>query len=98
MPNIEITSEQAAALARGENITVEAPAKPLHNVVALSKGSRTSLYIWDGEVRPDGRIYATRYQWLTNFYGEAEDPVTCAPASPSWVTSTDAVVIAQVGA
>lgn len=98
MPAIHITESQAAALARGESITLDPPSTPLHNVVLFVKSTRQSVYIWDGELRADGRIVATRYQWLTDTYGdpENEDPRVVTPGS--YLSRADRVNIVQVGA
>lgn len=45
MPSIEVTAEQAAALARGENITIEAPKpEPTLSVVVTYEGGTVWLY------------------------------------------------------
>lgn len=64
MPNIQISDEQAAALARGEDITVQPPSTPLHNVVVYQTCGR-SFYVYDGERLPNDVVVATRWQKLT---------------------------------
>lgn len=59
MPTIEVTAEQAAALARGENITI----KPTRYVLAICTNTGGVFLIHNPTQRPDG-TYHGRYNTL----------------------------------
>lgn len=106
MPNITIpvSDDQAAALARGESITIStAPeARPIHNMLAVTGKSVT--FIWDGAVI-GGKIYAYRYQRLIDIFGnEATGNEVCVRPHREWErdgncwSSSPLTKLIQVGA
>lgn len=69
MPTITISNDQAAALARGEDITVPGnPPEDIHNCIVFTT-SRSSYYVWDGTVYPNGRVCFWRYQQIIDCFG-----------------------------
>ena len=75
MPTIAISNDQAAALARGENITIEPPSEDIHNCIVFT-ACRSSYYVWDGEIKADGRAFFWRFQRvIDNFGNPCEDEV-----------------------
>lgn len=75
MPTISITKDQEQALARGESITIEPPSEDIHNCIVFTD-CRSSYYVWDGEVKADGRAFFWRFQRVIDSFGNpCEDPV-----------------------
>src|SRR3954452_14581620 len=73
MPNIEISEEQAAALARGENVTLSPKPKgrPLKNALVRSGGS--FHFVFDG-LEADDHIEFYRYVPLALFDAQKGTP------------------------
>lgn len=68
MPTIEITDEQARALARGERVTVEPPRRHFENILIFSNIG----YIYfakSAEIRDDGLLWSNMYMPVSDSNG-----------------------------
>lgn len=97
MPTIEITAEQAQALASGENITIApAPPTPVEDTFLVILVASGKVFEARGYIRPDGRLAAS--SWRVVRYGRHSSGRYSLGSRPHTWRPSENCVFVKVGA